>query len=170
MRSDSKVIAVHVAVSRYHHAELQSSIGSQGQRFCILHFVFSVSISGFCKVDLTFCLTWNWVMNEQPHIIGGRDGVEGGTWLAISESGRLAFVTNFRELNPNHEGAVSRGELPTSFLQSSKPPHEYLEEIAARAGDYNGFNLIVADVMAGDMAYLTNRPHDEPIEVKKVRI
>ena len=49
-------------------------------------------------------------MNQQPHIIGGRDGVKGRTWLAISEYGHLALVTEFRELNLNHEGAIRKGE------------------------------------------------------------
>lgn len=105
----------------------------------------------------------------QPQIIGGRDGKEGGTWLAISESGRVAFVTNFREPQNDQPGAVSRGQLPTLFLRSSKSPTEYLEEVAARAGDYNGFNLVVADTNTGEMAYLSNRPRGQPIQVKQVR-
>ncbi|XP_024369270.1 uncharacterized protein [Physcomitrium patens] len=102
------------------------------------------------------------------HIIGGRDGEAGGTWLAISESGRLAFVTNFREPGKDTPGAVSRGELPTLFLKSSKSPTAYLEEVAARADKYNGFNLIVADMNTKEMAYLSNRPRGEPVEVKQV--
>lgn len=105
---------------------------------------------------------------DQPQIIGGRDGKEGGTWLAISESGRVAFVTNFREPQNDQPGAVSRGQLPTLFLRSSKSPTEYLEEVAARAGDYNGFNLVVADTNTGEMAYLSNRPRGQPIQVKQV--
>jgi hypothetical protein len=105
----------------------------------------------------------------QPQIIGGRDGKEGGTWLAISEAGRVAFVTNFREPEREQPGAVSRGRLPTLFLESSKSPADYLEEVAARAGEYNGFNLVVADTNTGEMAYLSNRPRGQPIEVKQVR-
>ena len=108
-------------------------------------------------------------MNQQPHIIGRWDGVEGEMWLAITEYGHLALVTSFCEPNLNHEGAVRRGKLPTHFLQSSKPPRKYLEEIAVRAGDYNGLYIIVADAMAGDMACLASRPHGEPSDVKQVR-
>lgn len=104
----------------------------------------------------------------QPEIIGGRDGQEGGTWLAISESGRLAFVTNFREPGKDIPGAVSRGQLPTLFLESSKSPTAYLEEVAARADKYNGFNLVVADLRTKEMACLSNRPCGQPIEVKQV--
>jgi hypothetical protein len=74
--------------------------------YLTLNIIFSVPCQcTFC------CLTWNWVLNQQPHIIGRRDGVEGKTWLAISEYGHLAFVTDFRELNLNHEGAIRRGKL-----------------------------------------------------------
>lgn len=105
---------------------------------------------------------------DQPQIIGGRDGKEGGTWLAISESGRLAFVTNYREPGKEKSGALSRGRLPTLFLECSLSPTDYLEGVAARAGDYNGFNLIVADTNTGEMAYLSNRPRGQPIVVKQV--
>ena len=33
-----------------------------------------------------------------PDILGGRDIQGGGTWLAISRSGRFAMLTNFREV------------------------------------------------------------------------
>lgn len=33
-----------------------------------------------------------------PELIGGRDVVNGGTWLAVTRTGRFAFVTNFREV------------------------------------------------------------------------
>ncbi len=38
------------------------------------------------------------VWEDDPTIIGGRDLVNGGTWLGISRTGRFAFVTNFREV------------------------------------------------------------------------
>ena len=34
---------------------------------------------------------------DRPDILGGRDLQAGGTWLALSRSGRLATVTNFRD-------------------------------------------------------------------------
>ena len=32
------------------------------------------------------------------------------------------------------------------FLASEREPREYLEEVAARARDYNGFNLLAGDI------------------------
>ncbi|OMP03263.1 hypothetical protein CCACVL1_02486, partial [Corchorus capsularis] len=53
---------------------------------------------------------------EGGEILGGRDGVTGGTWLASSRDGRFAFVTNFREVESLPQ-AKSRGYLPVRFLQ-----------------------------------------------------
>lgn len=49
-------------------------------------------------------------------ILGGRDLVAGGTWLACSRTGRVAFLTNVLELHTLDE-AKSRGELPVLFLE-----------------------------------------------------
>lgn len=49
-------------------------------------------------------------------ILGGRDAVAGGTWLACSRTGRVAFLTNVLELHALPE-AKSRGELPLRFLE-----------------------------------------------------
>lgn len=53
---------------------------------------------------------------EGGDILGGRDEVGGGTWLACSRKGKVAFVTNVLELHTLSE-AKSRGELPVSFLK-----------------------------------------------------
>lgn len=93
---------------------------------------------------------------EGEEILGGRDCKEGGTWLASSRNGRLAFVTNFRE--PTSDPlAKSRGELVTRFLQSSKTPMEFAQEISQETEKYNGFNLILVDLCTCKMAYVTNR-------------
>lgn len=49
-------------------------------------------------------------------ILGGRDEVAGGTWLACSRNGRVAFLTNVLELHTLPE-AKSRGDLPVLFLE-----------------------------------------------------
>lgn len=49
-------------------------------------------------------------------IVGGRDEIAGGTWLASSTEGRVAFLTNVLELHTLPE-AKSRGDLPVLFLK-----------------------------------------------------
>ncbi|CAN0927425.1 Transport and Golgi organization 2 homolog [Linum grandiflorum] len=89
-------------------------------------------------------------------IVGGRDEVAGGTWLACSRGGRVVFLTNVMELHERPD-AKSRGELPLLFLQSCKAPREFAEGLAKEADQYNGFNLILADILSNTMVYVSNR-------------
>ena len=40
---------------------------------------------------------------------------------------------------------------------------EYATEIAKEADQYNGFNLVLADVRSGTMVYISNKPGDPPV-------
>ncbi|XP_009612400.1 uncharacterized protein LOC107810669 [Nicotiana tabacum] len=104
---------------------------------------------------------------EDSDIVGGRDEVAGGTWLACTRSGRVAFLTNVREIKSNSD-AKSRGDLPVRFLKSDKSPHDFSEQLLREAGQYNGFNLIVADLCSMTMVYITNRPKDSGMSVTEV--
>ncbi len=90
---------------------------------------------------------------DKPDILGGRDLQAGGTWLAVSRSGRFATVTNFRDAMPTDPRHRSRGHLVTDFLESTLAPQAYLATIEEEA--YAGFNLIVGT--ADELAYLSNR-------------
>ncbi|KAJ9560704.1 hypothetical protein OSB04_005864 [Centaurea solstitialis] len=104
---------------------------------------------------------------EGGKILGGRDVTAGGTWLASSRDGKVAFVTNVREIS-SISAAKTRGDLPIRFLQSNKSPMEFAEEIAKEADQYNGFNLIVADLLSMDMVYVTNRLKGDKCYITKV--
>lgn len=66
-----------------------------------------------------------------PDVLGGRDAVLGGSWLAITRGGRFAAVTNLR-------GAVrrsrSRGFLVRDFVTRGLLPDDVSE--------YSGFHLL----------------------------
>lgn len=104
---------------------------------------------------------------EDGEILGGRDGEAGGTWLACTRNGRLAFVTNVREIKPNFQGK-SRGDLSVRFLKSKNSPQEFAEELKGEADQYHGFNLIVADLCSMTMLYITNRIKDNGLSVIEV--
>ncbi|KAF5191711.1 Transport and golgi organization 2-like protein [Thalictrum thalictroides] len=104
---------------------------------------------------------------EDYEILGGRDEVAGGTWLACSKEGKIAFLTNVLESRTLPE-ARSRGDLPVRFLESKKSPKEFAEEVVAEADLYNGFNLILTDISSRTMVYVSNRPKGEPISIKEV--
>jgi uncharacterized protein with NRDE domain len=78
-------------------------------------------------------------------IFAGRDLKAGGTWMGITRAGRFAAVTNFRDPTDKRSTARSRGELVTEYLRSAEPADLFILSISQRAGDYNGFSLIVGD-------------------------
>ena len=127
---------------------------------------------------------------EGGEILGGRDEVAGGTWLACTRGGKVAILTNVLELHTLPE-AKSRGELPVRFLevvrswpisiclvylidkcklmlQSKKSPKEFAEEVVKEAHLYNGFNLIMAHLSSNTMVYISNMPKGEPIVIQDV--
>lgn len=117
----------------------------------------------------TLPLAWWDEHHHDTHILGGRDGLAGGTWLASAKNGRLAFLTNVRELpSTSQDLPKSRGRLPVRFLQSKKSPKDFADELMEEGDNYNGFNLIVADLSSMAMFYITNRPEGSGITAVQV--
>ncbi len=82
----------------------------------------------------------------RPAILAGRDEAAGGTWLAVSERGLVAAVTNRPTAGGQDASRPSRGHLPLLACRSGSAG----DARAALAGHlastrYNGFNLLVAD-------------------------
>lgn len=90
-----------------------------------------------------------------PHIYGGRDLEQGGTWLGITRGGRIAAVTNFRDDYTAKNAARSRGELVSNFLRGNQPAADYVHRVGRDAHAYNGFNLIAGDL--DELYYASNR-------------
>ncbi|MGH9110483.1 MAG: NRDE family protein, partial [Acidimicrobiales bacterium] len=91
-------------------------------------------------------LTMTVLRGRQPRILGGRDLLAGGTWLAVNEHGVVAGLTN----TPTGEGRDatrrSRGELPlraARFADASQA----VDWLAAgvRPEDYNPAWMLVGD-------------------------
>ncbi len=83
---------------------------------------------------------------DASHVIAGRDLLKLGTWLGISEQGRFAGLTNYRDPLELSEGKRSRGELVADFLTGSDSPGAYMDQIHARAQEYPGYNLLFGDL------------------------
>lgn len=77
-------------------------------------------------------------------VIGGRDLVAGGSWLALRDDGRFAAVTNLRMGVPA-TAPKSRGWLVRDFVLGDDSPQAFLDALRASAGDYGPFNLVVGD-------------------------
>ena len=86
-------------------------------------------------------------------ILAGQDLKSGGTWLGISEAGRFALVTNLRGYDGPDPDKASRGALVTDQLTGTG---RYGDPATVALGDFNPFNLIVADSRTAH--FLANRP------------
>lgn len=95
-----------------------------------------------------------WADNE--HILAGKDLLHDGTWLGVTQHGRFAAVTNFR--NPEQpKGSISRGNLVKDFLSGKDSSNSYLQQIQADKDNYTGFNLLIGDFSKDiDISYYSN--------------
>lgn len=95
-------------------------------------------------------------------VLGGRDLVAGGSWLAVRNDGRFAVVTNLRTGVPATAPA-SRGWLVRDFVTGDDEPSDYLDRLVDRADEYGPFNLVVG---AGDSvhAYDGSTRRRQPLE------
>lgn len=82
-------------------------------------------------------------------IIAGRDRTGGGTWLGLTEAGRLALLTNRRVETALPPGRPSRGQLVCDLLSGQAP--EALDLAA-----YNPMNLLLLG--GGAASFVTNHP------------
>ncbi|MBN8801653.1 MAG: hypothetical protein ABS96_19300 [Lysobacteraceae bacterium SCN 69-123] len=93
-----------------------------------------------------------------PHgnVVAGRDLRSGGTWMGIGGSGRAAVITNVRDPRAA-SGGPSRGALVADYLAGAGTSAAgQIGQLAASAGDYAPFNLLLAD--ADGCHYLGNHP------------
>ena len=94
--------------------------------------------------------------DDSPHVFGGRDLVAGGTWLAVSTTGRFAAVTNYTDFLRNDRPPASRGDLTRCFLQENAGASDYAAAIDGTR--YQGFNLVAFDGV--DLVYACNRTEE----------
>jgi len=89
-------------------------------------------------------------------VYGGRDLVQGGSWLLASSRRRLAAVTNVRAGALPEAAALSRGWLVRDFVHGDASAEDFARRLADTARDYGRFNLLVWD---GDaLWFASNHP------------
>lgn len=81
-----------------------------------------------------------------PRILGGRDELAGGTWLAVNDQGLVAALTNRPSPGGRDASKRSRGELPLALAQHSKSENA-VEDFVDRfdPSSYNPSSLLVGD-------------------------
>lgn len=87
--------------------------------------------------------------DSDPGLIAGRDIQSGGSWLGVSEAGRVAVVTNLRGYGGPAPDRPSRGALVTDLLGGADPDTLLIDA-------YNPVNLIAIDRQRA--CFLSNRP------------
>ncbi|KAI8096320.1 NRDE protein-domain-containing protein [Halteromyces radiatus] len=122
-----------------------------------------------------------WFKNNKEdkfNIIGGTDmeptaSCENGTWLGMTTDGRLAALTNFREVK--YEGRRSRGELVRDFLlmdnNQQSTVENYMSHLQQTTSEYGGYSLVCFDLLKNEMAYFSNRdvePHIQYLSPKHI--
>jgi uncharacterized protein with NRDE domain len=98
--------------------------------------------------------------DDCPQVYAGRDLQGGGTWLGVTRDGRFAALTNIRAPAEKKPDAPTRGALVARYLTGQAGAREYVDEIAAEADRYNGFNLLVGD--STQLIWYTNRDSPDP--------
>ena len=105
---------------------------------------------------------------EEPRV---SPAVLPGTWLGLSQHGRVSLVTNVRNANGVPVKATTRGTLVSQFVTpaASASPDDvrtYLEGV--QGSRYSGFNLLAGTV--DGLFYLGNRNEDGFVPLAPRRI
>jgi uncharacterized protein with NRDE domain len=100
---------------------------------------------------------------DAPGLLAGRDLEGGGTWLGIARDGRFAALTNYRAPQDVRPAAPTRGTLVSGYLTGAPfAPLDYLHRVAAAGDLYNGFNLLVGDLVRRELGWYCNRSDAAP--------
>ncbi|RNF85257.1 NRDE family protein [Montanilutibacter psychrotolerans] len=96
------------------------------------------------------------VLPDLPHLYGGRDLLQGGSWLLVSNTGRLAAVTNVRAGSAGEVAPRSRGALVRDFAASDADNDGFFAALADTAHEYGRFNLLGWD--GNQLGFASNHP------------
>ncbi|WP_077603396.1 NRDE family protein [Oceanobacillus sojae] len=100
---------------------------------------------------------------DKPDILGGRDLLQLGTWLAVSKQGKFAAVTNYRDPALPEVKTFSRGELPVDFLLQNIDGKTFLDQLSKNRHNYSGYNILFGDK---DTLYHYNNVYNQSSEIK----
>jgi uncharacterized protein with NRDE domain len=86
------------------------------------------------------------ILGDRPRVLGGKDLMAGGTWLAVNEHGLVVGLTNRPSKEGRDDSKRSRGELPL-LLAAHARAADAVEHFATtvRSEHYNQAWLLVGD-------------------------
>jgi len=111
-------------------------------------------------------VTMTTLRGEGPRILGGRDELAGGTWLAVNEHGLVAGLTNQPSPAGRDVTKRSRGEIPLAFA-AYRSADEAVTKVCSELNpaDYNPCWLLVGDRDSLFSVGLTGGPRPEVEEL-----
>ena len=83
---------------------------------------------------------------DDSNIFAGRDLVACGTWTGVTRTGRIAFLTNHRQVPLKRDGPKSRGDLTERYLKGKESPENFLKKVQKEKELYAPFNLVVGTI------------------------
>ncbi len=102
--------------------------------------------------------------DDYQSILGARDNADviglRGTALGLSIEGKFAAVTNIRAPSEKNPDLRTRGELTAKFLSQKVSVDEFIQSNQKTFMQYNGFNLLTADLGKSDqqeLSWISNR-------------
>ena len=106
------------------------------------------------------------VLHEAPWVVGGKDLLAGGTWLAVAEGGTICAVTNRHpasgEPMPPDPTRRSRGEIPLRLLVETDPADVTAALSGLGPGTYNPVNVLW---LSADRALVAHVDDSGPVRV-----
>ena len=100
---------------------------------------------------------------DRPYILAGRDLKSLGTWMGLTQEGRIAALTNYRDPKLEKDRNTTRGDIVTSFLSDTLTSSSFLTMLNTEADQYNGFNIITGTPK--QLYYYSNQTK-EPYKLK----
>jgi uncharacterized protein with NRDE domain len=101
---------------------------------------------------------------DRPNVVGGRDELADGSWLAINDEGVVAAIMNRRGTLGPAPDRRSRGELVLEALDHADAADAAAALAELDPGAYRPFNMVVADNR--DAYWLANREGGRVVEVR----
>jgi uncharacterized protein with NRDE domain len=98
-----------------------------------------------------------------PGIVAGRDRTAGGTWMGMNRHGVAAMVLNRQGTLGPAAGKRSRGELPLLALAHATAAGAVAAMTALDAGEWRGFNMVIADAHGAVFLRGLGGGHPEPL-------
>jgi uncharacterized protein with NRDE domain len=106
------------------------------------------------------------LLHTTPWVVGGRDLLAGGTWLAVAAGGSICAVTNRHPDNgapaPPDPSRRSRGEIPLMLLVDTQPEEVPARLAALGPGRYNPVNVLW---VSADRALVAHVDDSGPVRV-----